>query len=92
MLRSVNYSSIWKHFLQSGVTHYCGAPTVQIGVVNATEARVLSRAVTAIIAGSAPTATLISQLDAFNIQAVHVYGLTWVVSLDSFYLMFTYFS
>ncbi|KAJ3561109.1 hypothetical protein NP233_g10400 [Leucocoprinus birnbaumii] len=29
-LRTVNYSQIWDHFLHSGVTHYCGAPTVQV--------------------------------------------------------------
>jgi hypothetical protein len=29
-LRSVEYSKIWKHFLGSRVTHYCGAPTVQV--------------------------------------------------------------
>jgi hypothetical protein len=29
-LRTVDYSLIWKHFLNSGVTHYCGAPTVQV--------------------------------------------------------------
>jgi hypothetical protein len=29
-LRSVDYSKIWKHFLGSRVTHYCGAPTVQV--------------------------------------------------------------
>ena len=29
-LRSVDYSVIWRHFLGSRVTHYCGAPTVQV--------------------------------------------------------------
>jgi len=29
-LRTVDYSLIWKHFLNSRVTHYCGAPTVQV--------------------------------------------------------------
>jgi len=29
-LRSVDYSAIWRHFLGSRVTHYCGAPTVQV--------------------------------------------------------------
>ena len=29
-LRTVDYSHIWHHFLHSGVTHYCGAPTVQV--------------------------------------------------------------
>jgi len=31
--RAVNNQLIWKHLLHSGVTHYCGAPTVQVGPV-----------------------------------------------------------
>lgn len=75
-LRTVSYSLIWKHFLYSGVTHYCGAPTVQIGVVNAPEARKLDSAIVAIIAGSAPTAHQLGELEQRNIRPVHVYGLT----------------
>lgn len=29
-MRNVDYPLIWSHFLHSGVTHYCGAPTVQV--------------------------------------------------------------
>ena len=29
-LRTVNFTQIWNHLLHSGVTHYCGAPTVQV--------------------------------------------------------------
>ncbi len=29
-LRSVSYPHIWNHLINSGVTHYCGAPTVQV--------------------------------------------------------------
>lgn len=76
ILRSVNYPLIWKHLLHSNVTHYCGAPTVQIGIVNDPAARPLSRPVTAIIAGSAPTPQVIGQLEQIGITPVHVYGLT----------------
>lgn len=31
-LRTVNFTHIWNHILQSGVTHYCAAPTVQVGL------------------------------------------------------------
>lgn len=48
----------------------------QIGLVSAPEARSLSRPVSAIIAGSAPTAQLIGDLEKLGITAVHVYGLT----------------
>lgn len=29
-LRNVSYPIIWNHLINSGVTHYCGAPTVQV--------------------------------------------------------------
>jgi len=77
-LRSVSYPEIWNHLLHSSVTHYCGAPTVQIGLINAPEARKVDRPITAIIAGSAPTAHLIGELEKIGINPVHVYGLTEV--------------
>ncbi|KAH7344683.1 acetyl-CoA synthetase-like protein [Rhizoctonia solani] len=75
-IRGVVNSIIWRHFTKSGVTHYCGAPTVQIGIINAPEARRLEHQVHAIIAGSAPTAHLIGELEKKNIHVTHVYGLT----------------
>ncbi|KAJ3507515.1 hypothetical protein NMY22_g16905 [Coprinellus aureogranulatus] len=75
-LRTVDYTHIWDHLLHSGVTHYCGAPTVQIGIVNDPLARKLSRPVVAIIAGAAPTPHLISELEKIGVKPVHVYGLT----------------
>ncbi|EJD47843.1 acetyl-CoA synthetase-like protein [Auricularia subglabra TFB-10046 SS5] len=74
-LRTVDNKLIWKN-LRNGVTHYCGAPTVQIGLINAPEAKRLAKPATAIIAGSAPTAALIAGLERLNIATVHVYGLT----------------
>ncbi|CAA7266586.1 unnamed protein product [Cyclocybe aegerita] len=77
-LRTVNYTHIWNHFLHSGVTHYCAAPTVQIGIVNDPQARRPPQPITAIIAGAAPTAHLIAELEKTGIKPVHVYGLTEV--------------
>ncbi|KAJ7487394.1 hypothetical protein B0H11DRAFT_1087726 [Mycena galericulata] len=79
-LRTVDYSLIWKHFLNSAVTHYCAAPTVQIGIVNDQAAKPLQHPISAIIAGAAPTASLISALEKKGIQPIHVYGLTQVWS------------
>ncbi|CAE6449195.1 unnamed protein product [Rhizoctonia solani] len=76
-IRGVVNSIIWRHFTESGITHYCGAPTVQIGIINAPEARRLEHQVHAIIAGSAPTAHLIGELEKKNIHVTHVYGLTF---------------
>ncbi|KAF8587271.1 acetyl-CoA synthetase-like protein [Ramaria rubella] len=73
-LRTVSYDLIWNHFLTSGVTHYCAAPTVQIGIVNAPQARRLDHPIVAIIAGSAPTAHLIGELEKLSVRPVHTYG------------------
>ncbi|KAF8446086.1 acetyl-CoA synthetase-like protein [Boletus edulis BED1] len=73
-IRQVDYPQIWKHLLNSGVTHYCGAPTVQIGIVNDASKQPLRNPVSAIVAGSAPTAQLISQLEQIGIKPVHTYG------------------
>ncbi|KIK06843.1 hypothetical protein K443DRAFT_129433 [Laccaria amethystina LaAM-08-1] len=75
-LRTVDYAYIWNHLLHSAVTHYCGAPTVQIGIYSHPLARRLPKPVTAIIAGAAPTPHLISELEKKGIKPVHVYGLT----------------
>ncbi|KAF9240921.1 hypothetical protein BU15DRAFT_73778 [Melanogaster broomeanus] len=76
-MRQVNYPLIWKHFLDSGVTHYCGAPTVQIGIVNDPTARPLPHPISTVVAASAPTAQLIGQLEQIGIKPIHVYGLTF---------------
>ncbi|KAF8761632.1 AMP-binding enzyme C-terminal domain [Rhizoctonia solani] len=75
-IRAVVNSIVWRHFTESRVTHYCGAPTVQIGIVNAPEARRLEHQVHVIVAGSAPTAHLIGELEKKNMHVTHVYGLT----------------
>ncbi|BGP36608.1 hypothetical protein JCM10449v2_000509 [Rhodotorula kratochvilovae] len=72
-LRSMDYDEIWEAFLD-GVTHYCAAPTVQIAIVSHTKARKLAKPLLATIAGAAPTATLIEQLEKLGITVVHVYG------------------
>ncbi|CAG7847718.1 Acetate/butyrate--CoA ligase AAE7, peroxisomal; AltName: Full=AMP-binding protein 7; Short=AtAMPBP7; AltName: Full=Acetyl-CoA synthetase; AltName: Full=Acyl-activating enzyme 7; AltName: Full=Butyryl-CoA synthetase; AltName: Full=Protein ACETATE NON-UTILIZING 1 [Serendipita indica DSM 11827] len=78
-IRTVDYKAIWGHFLYSGVTHYCGAPTVQISIVNSPEAKRLKTPITAVIAGAAPTAALLEALENLNFQVNHVYGLTLAV-------------
>ncbi len=49
---------------------------MQISLVNAPEARNVPQKIKAIIAGSAPTAQLIGELEKKGIEPVHVYGLT----------------
>ena len=75
-LRKVEAANIWERFKEEEITHYCAAPTVQIGVVNYEGAEKLETQVTAAIAGAPPSPTLISQLAELNIRPLHIYGLT----------------
>src|SRR5205823_3383906 len=58
-LRRVESGRIWDLIDREGVTHYCGAPTVQIGIVNDPKAHTLSRPVTCAVAGAPPSPTLL---------------------------------
>ncbi|RIK38308.1 MAG: acyl-CoA synthetase [Chloroflexi bacterium] len=75
-LRRVDARRIWELFDSEGVTHYCGAPTVHITIVNCEYAHTLPRPVTGLIAAAPPSPTLMAQLRALNLHPVHVYGLT----------------
>ena len=75
-LRDVDPGRIWELIESEGVTHYCGAPTVQIMLVNDPAARRLDHPVRTMIAGAPPSPTLLEQLRALNFEPVHAYGLT----------------
>jgi len=75
-LRRVESTRIWELLESEGITHYNGAPTVQIGVVNDPKAHRLARPVTVTVAGAPPSPTLLSKLKELNFKPVHVYGLT----------------
>lgn len=75
-LRKIDPAAIWDLFDTQGVTHYNGAPTVQIFLVNSPKAHRLDRQLTVTVAGAPPSPTLLGQLKALNIHPIHVYGLT----------------
>ena len=75
-LRRVEPGRIWDLIDGEGVTHYCGAPTVQIGIVNDPKAHALTRPVTCAVAGAPPSPTLLARLKELGFRPVHVYGLT----------------
>ncbi len=75
-LRKVDPAAIWDQLDSAGITHYNGAPTVQIGVVNHPKAHRLGRPVTVTVAGAPPSPTLLGKLKELNLRPVHVYGLT----------------
>jgi fatty-acyl-CoA synthase len=75
-LRKVEPARIWDLIDAEGITHYNGAPTVQIGVVNDPKAHRLARPVTVTVAGAPPSPTLLGKLKDLGFKPVHVYGLT----------------
>src|SRR6266480_1193612 len=75
-LRKLEPGRVWELFEQEGVTHYCGAPTVQIALVNHPNARPLPRPITVGVAAAPPSPTLLARMRDFNLHPTHIYGLT----------------
>jgi fatty-acyl-CoA synthase len=75
-MRAVDPQRIWELIDGEGVTHYNGAPTVQLMVINHPRAHRLDRPVTAMVAAAPPSPTLLARMSELNFRIVHVYGLT----------------
>jgi fatty-acyl-CoA synthase len=75
-LRKVVPATIWEFLDAEGVTHYNGAPTVHVAVVNDPAAHRLEREVTVTTGGAPPSPTLLARMTTLNLRPVHVYGLT----------------
>ena len=75
-LRAVDPDLVWRLIDEEGVTHYNGAPTVQLMIINHPKAHHLEQQVTAMVAASPPSPTLLARMEELNFRIVHVYGLT----------------
>ncbi len=75
-LRAVDADLVWQLIDQEGVTHYSGAPTVQLMIINHSKAHRLEQPVTAMVAAAPPSPTLLARMSELNFRIVHVYGLT----------------
>jgi fatty-acyl-CoA synthase len=75
-MRSVDPAAVWHAIDEEGVTAYCGAPTVQLMIINHERAHPVERPVTALVAAAPPSPTLIERMSELNFGVVHVYGLT----------------
>ena len=75
-LRKTESSLIWDLIRKEGVTHFNGAPTLQVMLVNDPVAAPVTTSVTVTIAGAPPSPTLLEKIKSLNFQPVHVYGLT----------------
>lgn len=75
-LRKTDPALIWELIHREKVTHFNGAPTLQINLLNHPGAKPADQPVTVTIAGAPPSPTLLDRIKAFNFRPVHVYGLT----------------
>jgi acyl-CoA synthetase (AMP-forming)/AMP-acid ligase II len=75
-LRAVAPDLVWQLIDEEGVTHYNGAPTVQLMIINHPKAHRLRQQVTVMVAASPPSPTLLARMAELNFRIVHVYGLT----------------
>ncbi len=77
-LRKVDPALIFKLIKEHEVTHYCGAPIVHSGLINADPAlrAGIGHKVSAMVAGAAPPAAMIEGMEKIGFDLVHVYGLT----------------
>jgi acyl-CoA synthetase (AMP-forming)/AMP-acid ligase II len=75
-LRAVDPDLVWQLIDEEHVTHYNGAPTVHLMIINHPKAHRVEPPVTAIVAASPPSPTLLARMSELNLRIVHVYGLT----------------
>ena len=77
-LRRVDPVQILRLIKEHGVTHYCGAPIVHTGLINADPGlrAGITHKVSAMVAGAAPPAAMIEGMENIGFDLTHVYGLT----------------
>ncbi len=75
-LRKVEPGRIWELLDSEGVTHYSGAPTIHMSIVNHERAHTLRQRVTVPTGGSPPTPALLRGMRELNLHPIHLYGLT----------------
>jgi fatty-acyl-CoA synthase len=75
-VRRVDPTQMWELVETARVTHYGGAPTVQLSFVNHPAAGRVERGLTTMVGGAPPSPTLFARMDDLNISIVHIYGLT----------------
>ncbi|MEE3258656.1 MAG: AMP-binding protein, partial [Candidatus Latescibacterota bacterium] len=75
-LRNIEPDAVWDLLERERITHYNGAPTIQIMMVNSPQAQPLGRPITVSMGGAPPSPTLLAQMKELHFQPIHLYGLT----------------
>ena len=78
LLRKVDPPTVWRLVQEEGVTHFNGAPTVLIMLINDASAPKgrLERPLRIATGGAPPSPTLLAQWEAIGAELTHLYGLT----------------
>ncbi len=78
LLRKVDPAVVWPLVADEGVTHFNGAPTVLIMLINHAQApeRRLPRPLRIATGGAPPSPTLLAQWEKIGGELTHIYGLT----------------
>jgi fatty-acyl-CoA synthase len=78
LLRKIDPPLVWKLIESEGVTHFNGAPTVLIMLINdaAAPKTKLDRTIRIATGGAPPSPTLLEQWGAIGAEVTHLYGLT----------------
>lgn len=72
----IDTSAIWRLLEDERITHFNAAPTVLVMLGQDPATHRLEARVRVCTGGAPPSPTLMSRMDSFNIQLVHLYGLT----------------
>ena len=75
-IRAFRPAEAWGLIRGEGVTHFCGAPPVLSGLVNAPQAGPLDRPLCVMTAAAPPNPTVLERMEALGARIIHVYGLT----------------
>jgi fatty-acyl-CoA synthase len=78
LIRKIDPALSWKLIADEGVTHFNGAPTVLIMLINDPNApsEPLSKKLRIATGGAPPSPTLLAQWEAIDAEITHLYGLT----------------
>jgi fatty-acyl-CoA synthase len=75
-LPRVDAGEIWRHIRESGVSHFCAAPTVLTMTIWHPDSSKVPRRVRIATGGAPPTPALLERLAALDMDITHLYGLT----------------
>jgi fatty-acyl-CoA synthase len=78
LARKIDPPQVWTTIVEEGVTHFNGAPTVLIMLINdaAAPTQPLAKKLRIATGGAPPSPTLLAQWEKINAEITHLYGLT----------------